>query len=73
MAPAKALYQSLLEDWNFDGSGPDRTRWVYRASVRQRVLPYVYARLLYQYEDYNSTNSSVYGEHLYMLTVTHLF
>ncbi|MFT5411915.1 MAG: hypothetical protein ACI9NC_004652, partial [Verrucomicrobiales bacterium] len=61
-----------LDDWDYAGSGPDHTRWVYRASIRQRILPYVYARLLYQYEDYSSTGAN-FDESLYMLTVTHLF
>jgi len=62
------------DDWDFN-SGPDtdRTRIIYRASVQQRLLPYLYARLLYQYEDVGGQGVSGYDEHLYMLTVTHLF
>lgn len=63
-----------LDDW--DQKSPvnaDRSRAIYRASIKQRLLPYVHARLLYQYEDSHTRGSSGYNEHLYMLTVTHLF
>ncbi len=51
----------------------DIDRWIYRASLNQRLLPYLYARLLYQYEDYNRNDSLGFDENLYMLTITHLF
>ena len=69
----RASLGAYYDEWNYSGPGRGSERWVYRASVRQRLLPYLYARFLYQYEDYSSRGPTNYDEHLYMLTVTHLF
>ena len=63
-----------IDNWDHTSAvSADRTRSIYKASIQQRLLPYVYAKLLYQYEDYHSSGTTGYDEHLGMLTITHLF
>ncbi len=69
-------FDVAYDDWTSAKGGPaevDYNRWIYRASVNQRLMPYLYARLLYQYEDFSRADSFGFDEHLYMLTITHIF
>lgn len=56
-----------------DSSISELNRLIVRASLSQRILPYLYGRILYQYEDYAPENAEGFDEHLYMLTLTHPF
>jgi hypothetical protein len=49
------------------------SRNVFRASMAQQLAPYLHARLMYQFEDYDSSAAGDFDEHLYMLTITHIF
>jgi hypothetical protein len=41
--------------------------------MAQQLAPYLHARLMYQFEDYDSSAAGDFDEHLYMLTITHIF
>jgi len=70
----KVRLHASYADWDYrDPGNADRARWIYRAAIEQRILPYLYGRLLYQYEDFHRAGSQGYDEHLYMLSLTHLF
>ena len=62
------------DDWdNTFGPTGDLRRWIYRGTVKQRLLPYLYAQLVCQYEDLESTGLTNYDERLYMLSLDYLF
>jgi hypothetical protein len=57
------------------GASPflDSRRWAYRATIQQRLLPYLYGSLGYQYVDVDTSGTVNYDEHLYRLTLDYLF
>jgi hypothetical protein len=62
------------DDWDYSGGSlSDQERWIYRVSLDQRLLPYLLAKLTYQYEDYERSGPAGYDEHLWMLTLTYFF
>ena len=63
----------IYDEYNLTAATGDRSRWITRAALHHRILPRVYGTLTYQYEDFHIDGSSGFDEHLYMLSVTHLF
>ena len=73
-SPTRSYKKALREDTRelvlYQGF---QTALIMRATLHQRILPYLYGKLTYQFEDYETDGTLGYDEHLYMLTVTHPF